>query len=154
MERLHVTLCHVGDYVGLPQAVVARARKAAETFTTPAFDVTFDRVLSFTGRARYRPFVLKSRQGTATVEAFQRQLGVAMTAAGLGKFAKPYTPHMTLLYDGAEVAEQQVDPITWTVTEFTLVHSLLGQTRHIPLGRWSLGEAQASEPESVLERAT
>jgi 2'-5' RNA ligase len=32
-----------------------------------------------------------------------------------------------------------VEPIRWTVREFVLVHSLLGQTRHVPLARWSLG---------------
>jgi 2'-5' RNA ligase len=45
---------------------------------------------------------------------------------------------MTLLYDDRSVAEQAVETIGWTAREFVLVHSLLGQTRHIPLGRWPL----------------
>jgi len=46
---------------------------------------------------------------------------------------------VTLLYDDVLVQERAVEPIRWTVSEFVLVHSLLGQTRHIPLARWSLG---------------
>jgi 2'-5' RNA ligase len=151
MERLHVTLCHLGDYAGLPPGIVAKACEAASRLKALSFGVTFDRALSFAGRARNRPFVLRSRQGTAAVEAFQRRLGVEMAACGLGRFAKPYTPHMTLLYDSADVAEHAIDPVMWTVTEFRLVHSMLGQTRHIALGNWRLGEMQASPRE--LERA-
>lgn len=72
---------------------------------------------------------------------FQRELGVAMKKVGLGQWVdSPFTPHVTMLYDEHEVAEQVVDAIGWTATEFVLVHSLLGQTRHVPLGRWPLGE--------------
>jgi len=108
--------------------------------------VTFDSALTFAGRARNRPFVLRSKAGAAAVEAFQRKLGAEMTMSGLGRFARPYTPHMTLLYDSAEVVEHAIEPVTWTVTGFRLVHSLLGQTRHIPLGEWRLDETQASLP--------
>ena len=45
---------------------------------------------------------------------------------------------MTLLRDVVEIAAQTIEPITWTAREFVLVHSLIGQTRHIPLGRWAL----------------
>lgn len=48
------------------------------------------------------------------------------------------TPHVTLLYDDRHVAEHAVDTIRWTVQEFVLVHSLVGQTLYIPLGRWPL----------------
>lgn len=151
MDRLHVTLCHLGDYVGTPKAIIAKACDAARRLSAEPFEVTFDSALTFAGRARNRPFVLKSKQGAASVEAFQRKLGVEMAACGLGKFVRPYTPHMTLLYDSADVAEHAIDPVTWTATEFRLVHSLLGQTRHITLGNWSLGETQATQRE--LERA-
>jgi len=143
MDRLHVTLCHLGDYAGLPQAVVAKAREAAGRLSAVSFEVTFDCALSFAGRARNRPFVLRSKHGAAAVTAFQKQLGVGMAVCGLGAFVRPYTPHMTLLYDSAEVAEHEIEPVTWTATEFVLVHSLLGQTRHISIGNWPLGTVQA-----------
>jgi 2'-5' RNA ligase len=37
------------------------------------------------------------------------------------------------------VAEEPVERVSWKVSEFVLVHSLQGQTRYIPLARWSLG---------------
>lgn len=148
IDRLHVTLCHLGDYSGLPQAVVARARDVASRVRAEPFSVTFDSALSFTGRPRNRPFVLRNRSGGSGVEAFQRKLAVELKACGLGKFARPYTPHMTLLYDTADVAEHSIDPIAWTATEFVLVHSLLGQTRHIRLGAWQL-DAQPAEAHAL-----
>ncbi len=143
MGRLHVTLAHLGDYPSLPTDIVARARDVAGRMGGAPIEVTFDSALSFTGRARNRPFVLQSKGGTEDVKAFQRQLGAAMKSCGLGRFARPYTPHMTLLYDTAGVTEHPIDPITWTAVEFVLVHSLLGQTRHVRLGAWQLDVQQA-----------
>jgi len=147
MDRLHVTLCHLGDYHSLPQAVVAKAREAASSLSGSPFEVTFDRALTFAGRARNRPFVLRSKTGGAAVEAFQRKLGAEMIMCGLARFVRPYTPHMTLLYDSAEVTEHAIEPVTWTATGFRLVHSLLGQTRHVTLGEWRLGDTQSSPRE-------
>jgi len=73
------------------------------------------------------------------LKAFQRDLGLAMARAGLGKLAdKSFTPHVTMLYDKRLVAEQAISPITWTVRGFTLIHSLLGRSEHVPLARWTL----------------
>jgi 2'-5' RNA ligase len=143
MDRLHVTLCHLGDYHGVPQAIVARAQEAASNQGGAAFEVTFDHALTFAGRARNRPFVLRSKAGAASVQGFQRKLGAEMTMNGLARFVRPYTPHMTLFYDSAEVTEHEIEPVTWTATGFRLVHSLLGQTRHLTLGEWSLDKARA-----------
>ncbi len=146
IDRLHVALCHVGDYVGLPAAVVAKAREAAGRVSAPMFEVTFDSALSLTGRPRNRPFVLRDGRDASGVEAFQRRLGVEMTTCGLGKFVRPYTPHMTLLYDTADVTEHSIEPISWTASEFVLIHSMLGQTRHVRLGEWRLGEQATHAP--------
>jgi 2'-5' RNA ligase len=51
---------------------------------------------------------------------------------------------VTLLYDDHLVAEHAVEPVSWVVREFALVHSLIGKTSHIVLGRWSVsGEEQS-----------
>jgi len=62
--------------------------------------------------------------------------GGALAKAGVG--ARQSTPHLTLLYDARRVAEQPITRIGWTMREFVLVHSLLGQKRYIPLGKWPL----------------
>jgi 2'-5' RNA ligase len=36
------------------------------------------------------------------------------------------------------VARRAIEPITWTVNEFVLVRSLVGQGRHEVLARWPL----------------
>jgi 2'-5' RNA ligase len=138
-ERFHITLHHLGDYAGLPQGVVDMAGKAAAAVRSLPFSVTFDRAASFSSSPRNRPFVLRGDTGLADLMAFQQALGVEMTRAGLGRWAKPaYTPHVTLLYDDRAVAEQRVEPITWSASEFVLVRSLIGQTLHVPLARWPL----------------
>jgi 2'-5' RNA ligase len=136
-ERFHVTLHHLGDYVGLPQDVVAMATEAAAGVAMPPFDVAFDRAVSFSGRPRSLPLVLSGGDGVAALRTFQQALGVGMMKARL-RPEKNFTPHMTLLYGDRAVTERNVETVGWTVREFVLVHSLLGRTRHIPLARWPL----------------
>ncbi len=136
--RLHVTLHHLGDFVGLRQDIVDLSIEAAATIQAPAFEVVLDRVMSFKRRHNL-PMVLCGGEGVAALESFQRELGRAMQHVGLGmKAERHFRPHVTLLYDDRAIAEQAVEPIAWTAREFVLVHSLLGQTRHVPLARWKL----------------
>ena len=140
-DRLHITLNHLGDHAGLPRDMVALAREAAGTLATAPFEVEFDRVESFENRSSNYPFVLRGGDGLLSLLAFQRALANAMRLTGtrIGKWAESnFTPHVTMLYDGRLVVGQPVEPIGWTVREFVLVHSLLGQTRHEVLGRWAL----------------
>jgi RNA 2',3'-cyclic 3'-phosphodiesterase len=138
-ERFHVTLHHLGDYAGLQQGIVAMASQAAAAVARQPFDLAFDCAASFCSTPRNRPFVLRGGDGLTAVTAFQRALGMEMTKAGLGRWAKPvYTPHVTLLYDDRCVAEQAIETMRWTAHEFVLVHSLIGQSRHVPLARWPL----------------
>ncbi|OOG39847.1 2'-5' RNA ligase family protein [Polaromonas sp. A23] len=138
-ERFHVTLHHLGDYAGLPQDLVDVACAAAASIAAAPFDVTFDRAASFSTAPRNRPFVLRGGDGVASLIAFQQTLGDALKKTVLGRWAKPaYTPHVTLLYDDRGVPEQPVPAVSWTASEFVLIHSLIGQTLHVPLARWPL----------------
>jgi RNA 2',3'-cyclic 3'-phosphodiesterase len=138
-DRFHVTLHPLGDHAGLPPRIVAAAQEAAANVSESAFEVAFDRVASFRTGARNRPLVLVGGEGVVGLMAFQQAVGLAMKRAGLGRWVRsPFTPHMTLLYDDRVVGEQIVEPVSWRVQEFVLVHSLLGRTQHIPLGRWPL----------------
>ncbi len=144
-DRLHVTLHHVGDYAGgLPNGLVEAAQDVASTIAMPAFDVTFDRAISFAGSPRNKPFVLRGNErhdgGLAALMAFQKTFYLAMCRAGLqGPRANAkFAPRVTLMYDSQGVPEQAVEPVRWTAHDFVLVHSLLGQTKHIHLGRWPL----------------
>lgn len=147
-DRLHITLHHLGDYVGLPEGLVDRACQAAAQVCAVPFEVTFERVLSFGRKSRNRPIVLLGNQteagGLADLMAFQKSLYAQMCRTGL-QGDKPiarqnanFTPHTTLLYDINELPEQAIEPISWRATEFVLVHSLLGKTKHIHLARWPI----------------
>ena len=138
-ERFHITLHHLGDHAGLRRDIVAMAGEAAQAMTASPFEVTFDRAVSFHNGGN-NPLVLRGDEGLEALKAFQHGLGLAMARAGLGRLVdKTFTPHVTMLYDGRAVAEESMAPMTWTVSGFTLVHSRLGRTEHVPLARWTLG---------------
>ncbi len=138
-ERFHITLHHLGDHAGVRRDIVAMAGEAAQAIATAPFEVVFDRAASFHNGGN-NPFVLQGGEGLEALKAFQRDLGLAMARAGLGKRVdKTFTPHVTMLYDRQLIGEQTIEPVRWTVGGFTLIHSLLGKTEHIPLARWTLG---------------
>ncbi|MGA9853248.1 MAG: RNA 2',3'-cyclic phosphodiesterase [Gammaproteobacteria bacterium] len=141
-ERLHVTLHHLGDYAGLPQDVVVSAKAAGNRVKCSVFDVAFDKVSSFSRQPRNRPFVLLSSADLQPLHALRWEIGECMAVFGLGRLVEnAYTPHVTLLYDDKELKPQSIEPIRWTVSEFVLIHSLLGRTEHRVLGRWPLQSA-------------
>lgn len=139
-DRLHVTINHLDDFSGVPERVVAAASQAAAAVKAAPFEAAFDRAASFQSRRDHKPFVLQGGAALAPLLAFQKALGLEMAKAGLGGYVeKAFTPHVTLLYDARVAPETSVEPVRWTVRELVLVHSLLGQTRHVALGRWALG---------------
>jgi len=132
-------LHHLGDYVGLPATVIEQAQRAAAQVVATAFEVAFDRVKSFAGRAEKKPCVLLGAEGDTPLQSLRGQLGERLIQAGLGKqVTREFTPHVTLRYERILVPERSVAPIAWTVREFALVHSLLGKTEHRILQRWAL----------------
>jgi 2'-5' RNA ligase len=138
-ERFHITVNHLDDFAGVPERIVKAAREAASAVKAPPFEVSFDYAMSFKGRRGNRPFVLRGGYGLADLIAFQGALGLEMAKAGLGRYVEgSFTPHVTLLYDDLVVQEVPIEPIRWTVRELVLVHSLLGQGKHVALDRWSL----------------
>jgi 2'-5' RNA ligase len=139
VERLHVTLNFFGDHVGLPQGLLQALSDAAGELRFEPFDLVFDRVMSFkAGAGRKPPFVLRGGdEGLAPVMHFRRAIDDVLARRGLARsFDLRFTPHVTLMYGHKMVTEQAVAPITWRVSEFVLVDSLIGQGKHIVMGRW------------------
>lgn len=139
-ERFHISLHHIGDFVGLSQDILTIAAKAAGAVSSQMspFETALDRATSFIGRPGHHPFVLCGSDGVAALTAFHQTLGAEMERAGLRLGISHYTPHLTLLYGDRLVAEQIIEPVAWTVREFVLVRSLLGQGRYEALARWNL----------------
>jgi len=141
-EHLHVTLFHLGDWIALPDQIVAAAMMAAQQIRAAPFDVAFDKARSFRNRTGVYPFVLTGPDRGTSLQAFHRVLGAALKTQGLGSAVHgEFQPHVTLLRDTARIAPQAIPPITWRVQDFVLIHSLLGQTKHVHLARWDIKEA-------------
>jgi 2'-5' RNA ligase len=144
-NRLHVTLQHLGNFAGgLPQERVDAAIKAAASIRMEPFSVAFDHVLSFAPKPRPGPLVLGGSEGVVGLHTLHEALVRALQQAGFGddpavlSNATQYTPHVTLAYGMPWIAARPVDAASWNVREFVLMHSLLGRTRHVELGRWPL----------------
>lgn len=131
--RLHVSLFFLG---GLPQEAVQASRAAATDLQMTPFEVSFDRSVSFRGAPGGRPFVLAGDDGVRQLLAFQQTLGAALSKTGLKRRARAgFMPHMTLLYDRLIADEHPIEPISWVVNDFVLIHSNNGHSR---LARWPL----------------
>jgi 2'-5' RNA ligase len=136
-EHLHVTLFHLGDWGAFPEEVVRLAKEAAAQVETAPFDVAFTRAESFRNRTGVHPFVLTG--DIAPWQVLHAALGSALKRVGLGGATQgEFRPHVTLAYDKLRIKPSAIEPVSWTVRDFALVHSLLGKTTHNHLGRWSL----------------
>jgi 2'-5' RNA ligase len=137
---LHVTLHELGVYAGVPQEVVARASAAATAVSMRQFNVALDAATSFSPEQPRHPFVLAGGEGVVGCALLHERLGAALRDVGfrVGP-ASGYTPHLTLARgEGGPLDYPVAPPVAWTVSEFLLVHSLIGQRRHVVLGRWRL----------------
>jgi 2'-5' RNA ligase len=139
-EHLHVTLFHLGDWAALPDEIVVLASLAASQLQVPEFPVTFKRAESLRNSTGVHPFVLTGDKNTWAWRVLHDGLRMALTDAGLGGATKgEFLPHITLTYDKLRVKPHAIEPVTWQVKDFVLIHSELGRTTHNHLGRWPLG---------------
>jgi len=128
-EHFHVTLFHAGAGFGFPTELVEVLTERAAKVVMPPFRVAFDRVMSFRNGA----LVLSGDDSAIGLEVLQQRLSDALD--GRPRPARSFTPHLTLLRDRQRVAAHPIEPISWTVREVVLVHSLLGRTTHRHLAR-------------------
>jgi 2'-5' RNA ligase len=136
VDRLHVTLLFLNDFEDEAADVVAAAGEVAASLKAEPFEVEFDCVMSFPRKSN-RPLVLRGGGALGPLEAFQRRLEEALCSRFV-LAPGSYAPHLTLLYDDRKVSRRPIEPISWTVREFALVRSLLGQSRHVTVARWPL----------------
>jgi 2'-5' RNA ligase len=136
---LHITLSDLGIFDGLPAHIIDKAIAAGASVSCAPFGVSFDRVGVFRGKQTI--MVLQGGEGLQALMTFRAMLVEAMHLTGLTKTMQKgvFTPHVTLQYGRQDLAEQAIEPVAWTVREFSLIHSPQGQTQHIPLATWRLG---------------
>lgn len=143
IDRLHVTLNFLGQYPTLPPELPQIAADAARTVRGAAFQLCFQRLMSFDARgrrpSRASPVVLVRDDDCEPLRALRTHLLLAVKKTGcFVRTEASTTPHMTLFYDRKQVPEQEVERICWSAHEFLLVHSLVGKSEHRVLARYAL----------------
>lgn len=139
-DRLHITLIHVGDYMGMPpQSVIDSLHQAADGLAWPAFDLSFDKVSSFSGAPGKHPHVLLGDRGLDALKTFRSELLKAVIRHGVKPLSRQdFNPHVTLSYADRRLPERPIRPISWRPNEFVLIHSEVGRSTYHTLGRWPL----------------
>lgn len=133
-HRLHVTLWALDLPMTPTSGTIERLREAATRLHGPALRLVFQEVVS-NGRVT----CLKPGEPMPVLKAFQQRLALALADAGLWpNRGFRFDPHLTLAHGQAQSFRQPVWPISWRSHEFVLIHSLVGLTEHVELGRWSL----------------
>jgi 2'-5' RNA ligase len=128
----------LGDFPGLSEPLLASAMKAAAAVRMRPFTAGFDRVISFGRNVAERPLVLVGGDGVVGFRALRTHLAKAMAQEGVRTSEAEFTPHVTLAYGDQAIEDKFVELITWPVTEFRLLRSLIGQGSYMELGRWTL----------------
>lgn len=139
--RYHATLHFLGDHAALQPSLVEGAIAAADKLRAAPFTWTLDVVTSFRGREP--PCVLYGVETCAPLQALWSALGKTLALAGHGaRLERSFTPHVTLACShGTMLPELVVEPVIWPVTEFALIHHVVGQGAYQILGCWPLPDS-------------
>ena len=136
-DRLHVTLGITKDFEERPAQIVDRLRAIGSAIDAEPCMVSFDRVSGSGSSIALRPS--RALPGLA---ALNRQVDHLLLYWNMRRPGWTFHPHMTLLYCPHAAFLWPIEPVSWEATELVLIHSLLGRTRHIVLGRWPLVRRQ------------
>ncbi|MEP6897931.1 MAG: 2'-5' RNA ligase family protein [Rhodanobacter sp.] len=149
-ERFHLTLSPMGKPERLRQPLESALVSAANQVRAQAFEVTLDSAMRFSARDNRFPFVLCADTITAESALVLRkaiaeaQLREGLHVTGISSFL----PHVTLMYGHAmDAIQESVPPVQWYASEFVLVRSFFGQSRHELVGSWAL---EPAAPRSFL----
>ncbi|SFO57125.1 2'-5' RNA ligase [Variovorax sp. OK605] len=133
-HRLHVTLFDLGGHAQVPASLVAQASTAAASVPVPAFDIVFEKAMSFAKGALV--LCAEDEQNVSALRSFRQRLGEALADAGL-KPPRSFTPHMTVAYARRKLEKHALEaPVRWTAGSLVLIDSHVGEGVHEVLGRW------------------
>jgi 2'-5' RNA ligase len=140
-NRYHATLHFLGDHAALRPTLVDGAIAAADKIQAAPFAWTLDNASSFRGREP--PCVLRGAEVPGPMQQLWQTLRHALALAGqAGHLERNFTPHVTLAYShGTMLEPAAIAPVTWQVTDFVLVHNVVGQGSYQILGRWRMADS-------------
>lgn len=133
-QRLHLTLWSLDLPMTPTQGLVEALCAAAARVRGPALRVALAEVV---GNGHVT--CLKPDEPMPVLKAFQQKLQLAVADAGIWpNRGFRFEPHVTLAYGQETGQRRAILPISWRAHAFSLVHSLVGLTEHVELGRWAL----------------
>lgn len=140
-DRYHATLHFLGDHVALRPTLVDGAIAAADKISAAPFTWTLDSTTSFRGREP--PCVLQGVETCTPLQQLWQALGKALLLSVHGmRLERSFAPHVTLAYShGSMLPELAVESVIWPVTEFVLIHHVVGQSEYQILDRWPLSDS-------------
>ncbi len=133
-HRLHLTLWALDLPMTPTPGTIGRLCDAAAKVRGPALRLVLNEVVSNTHVTCLRP-----GEPMPVLKAFQQRLALAVADAGIWpNRGFRFDPQVTLAYGQDQGFRRAVWPIGWRSEAFVLIHSLVGLTEHIELGRWAL----------------
>lgn len=134
LDRLHLTLCMIGEGEERDRFVASRVRRALDGEPLPSFPVNLSRLVSGPRGARART---SGRQDE--LQDFYRALLRLLHVCGIEPLHRKagLHPHVTLSYERCPVLRLPI-ALPWYPAELLLIESEVGLTRHNPLARWAL----------------
>lgn len=138
-NRLHVSLYNLGAFKRPPGPIMDKAVDVVRRVAARPFTIALNRLGTWGRRDGERPVVLWGDDGVIGVQALYDDLHHELVRAGMAsRRDPPFEPHMTLLYDRAEVPETVVEPVSWRVEGFVLIHAVHGEGRFEVVERFPL----------------
>lgn len=119
-DNLHLTLVFLGN-VQLTQRQCVE--KAADTISIMPFRLCLDHVGLFRGP---RVVWLGIKETPDALKQLATNLQGAARHCGIQLDEKPFTPHVSLLRKVTQLNALHIEPVSWDVNEFCLVHSVSG----------------------------
>jgi 2'-5' RNA ligase len=119
-SEMHITLLYLGKSVPLAQIIKAIAVCAKFAETMKPFMVGCAKQICFPANPEDGVPVIARIQSPSIVE-FREAMRGELEKAGVQYSNKyEYKPHVTLAYADEPCPDQDFEPITWTVNEFTI----------------------------------
>lgn len=133
-EHLHITAVISNDYAVYPSAVEKRMISVGKSVVAERFPIILDQVA-----ASGHSVVMCPSEPLRSFVGLYRLLVLGMMRIGVPiRAGWRSSPHATLLYRRGKPFRFSIDPMSWMVNEFVLIHSHVGFTEHRELGRWPL----------------
>jgi 2'-5' RNA ligase len=154
IDSLLMLLCPLGNPARLRQPRERAVLAAAGEVRARGFVAVLDSAMRFSARDGQFPFVLCA-DGVTSEAALNLRKAIAEAQSRVGLQVggvSSFLPHVSLLHGHAvDAIEESIPSIQWAVSEFVLIRSFFGQSRHEVIGCWPLAAAPEPAVYDMLE---